>query len=147
METEQDVEGTPSPAPAEEGAAAADREKVTAEMIMKERQESRMLRLGLTEVPSRISTASAVIGGGCCVHLSIEYMPAQSTQSLSKGGVPALVAVAVIDSQGTILLWGKMGVEGYTVKEDIVTTNPGARLTIVTLNAVARVRWCEVFSC
>ncbi len=95
----------------------------------------------------RMVEGAAVIGGGCCVHLSVEYMPSNQLGVLATAKPVALVGVGVLDSQGTLLAWGKLGVEGYAIKEDIITTNPGARLLVVALNAVARVRWCEVFSC
>jgi hypothetical protein len=100
-----------------------------------------------TAALKRMVEGSAVIGGGCCVHLSVEYMPSNQLGVLSSAKPVALVGVGVLDSQGTFLAWGKLGVEGYAIKEDIITTNPGARLLVVALNAVARVRWCEVFSC
>lgn len=86
----------------------------------------------------------AIIGGGCCVSLSVEYMP--SNPSLSSSQV-ATVDVAVTDSAGTAMLWSRGFKEGYHVQECIITTNPGAVLTVVVKSAIARVRWCEVFSC
>jgi hypothetical protein len=55
----------------------------------------------------------------------------------------------VEDSEGTVLLWRKQDPvgAGYQVKQDIVTTKPGAELIVIVQNATARVRWCEVFSC
>jgi hypothetical protein len=85
---------------------------------------------------------TAFIGGGCCVHLSIEYMPTSPTAQ-------SLVAVLVQDADGTLLAWGKTeqpGV-GYQIKECIITTKPGATVTILVVNMTARLRWCEVFSC
>jgi hypothetical protein len=55
--------------------------------------------------------------------------------------------VNVVDSEGCTLTWQKVFQEGYHVKESIITTYPGARLTVTVSNAVARVRWCEIFSC
>lgn len=93
---------------------------------------------------SAIARDSAIIGGGCCVHLSIEYMPANPTIS----NVSSKIVVKVIDSEATGLEWSKEGVlSGYHIKERIITTNPGAKLTVGVVNAIARVRWCEVFSC
>jgi hypothetical protein len=86
----------------------------------------------------------AFIGGGCCVHLSVEFMP----KSLS-GTDSGAVNVTVKDSEGTMLRWGKI-VEpgsGYQIKESIISTNPGAILYLDASNAIARVRWCECFSC
>ena len=86
-----------------------------------------------------------VIGGGCCVHLSMEYMPivpAPISANLS------MSAAMVMDSQGTIMGWGKLFTdEGHHVKECIISTNPGAWLTVISVNSVTRVRWCEIISC
>ena len=50
--------------------------------------------------------AMAYIGGGCCVHLSVEY---------TFIGTESAVAVGVIDSEGTMLIWANRGVSqpGY----------------------------------
>jgi hypothetical protein len=85
----------------------------------------------------------AIIGGGCCVQLSVEYMPA----TVSLQDQVCSVAVEVQDSEGTLLAWKKQFKEGYHVKECIITTYPGAKLAVIVNNAIARVRWCEVFSC
>ena len=86
----------------------------------------------------------AFIGGGCCVHLSIEYMP-DNTLAPAAGAV----AVIVADSDKTVMMWAKLvaATDGYQIHEDIITTHPGAKLTAVVLNVTARVRWCETFSC
>jgi hypothetical protein len=88
-------------------------------------------------------SGTAIIGGGCCVELSVEYMPADptvSTQDLK-------VTVEVVDSEGCTLSWRKTFREGYHVKQAIITTYPGAQLVVLVSGAIARVRWCEVFSC
>ena len=85
----------------------------------------------------------AIIGGGCCVSLSVEYMP--SNVALNPTG--GTVSVQVTDSEGATLVWKKAFKEGYHVKECIITTNPGATLQVQVVNAIARVRWCEIFSC
>ena len=87
-------------------------------------------------------TGVAFIGGGCCVHLSVEYAPEVATKACA-------VAVGVKDSEGTVLIWEKLEPAGihYQVKEGIITTKPGAALMLLVANAVARVRWCEIFSC
>jgi hypothetical protein len=89
-----------------------------------------------------LASAKAFIGGGCCVHISIEYAPATPTAT-------AVVAVMVVDTEGTSLLWEKIAQPGthYQVKENVVTTKPGATVTLFAANATARIRWCEVFSC
>jgi hypothetical protein len=35
----------------------------------------------------------------------------------------------------------------YQIRENIIVTKPGARLDVEVLSLVARVRWCEIFSC
>jgi hypothetical protein len=92
-------------------------------------------------------TGSAIIGGSCCAHLSIEYMPSLSVKE-STEKTPQ-VAVRVIDSEGTTLMWHKTVHPGsiYQIRENIIVTKPGARLDVEVLSLVARVRWCEIFSC
>lgn len=89
----------------------------------------------------QLGLGSAFIGGGCCVHLSIEYAPTGTAD----GGI----AVLVKDSNDTELIWVKAVTHGlgYQIKEGIVTTKPGAHLAVLVEGATARVRWCEVFSC
>ncbi len=98
----------------------------------------------LVERGALAGVGKAFIGGGCCVHLSIEYTPTNPASTL-----PALVVVMIQDSENTMLAWAKLATvsEGYQIKESIMTTKPGARLTVLVLNMTARVRWCEVFSC
>ena len=95
-----------------------------------------------TTTTAAAGTGKAFIGGGCCVHLSVEYAPVAATAAV-------IVIVLVHDSEGTTLAWMKQDPAGghYVVKENIVTTKPGATLTVLASNATVRVRWCEVFSC
>jgi hypothetical protein len=88
----------------------------------------------------RVGLQTGFIGGGCCVHLSVEYTPT--------GTADGLVAVVVKD-QDTELAWLKKVYAGlgYQIKEGVVTTKPGAQLTAMAVGATLRVRWCEVFSC
>ena len=89
-----------------------------------------------------LGTGTAFIGGGCCVHVSIEYAPSTPTAA-------SLVLVIAVDSEGTILGWARLEKPGagYQIKECIVTTKPGANLSVLVMNMTARVRWCEIFSC
>ena len=86
--------------------------------------------------------ATAFIGGGCCVHISLEYAPITATAQ-------SIVAVLVRDTEGTLMLWEKINPPGthYQVKENVVTTKPGATILLFAVNATVRARWCEVFSC
>ena len=96
---------------------------------------------------SSAGSGKAIIGGGCCVQLSVEYMPVEPVLAVDSTSDPCGVTVEVLDSEGCLLVWRKAFMEGYHVKESIITTYPGARLTVRVNNAIARVRWCEVFSC
>ncbi|MDA8051265.1 MAG: hypothetical protein M0002_14900 [Rhodospirillales bacterium] len=89
-----------------------------------------------------LGTATAFIGGGCCVSLSVEYAASVTTQ-------PFIVLIEVTDSEGTAMLWARQENAGtpYRVKEGVITTKPGAKLVAMALNATARVRWCEIFIC
>jgi hypothetical protein len=95
----------------------------------------------ITGRAGQLGLGAAFIGGGCCVHLSIEYTPTGTAD----GGI----AVLVRDSNDTELIWIKTVTRGlgYQIKEGIVTTKPGAHLAVLVEGATARVRWCEVFSC
>jgi hypothetical protein len=88
------------------------------------------------------TTTKAFIGGGCCVHISVEYAPHTPTAA-------SIVMIIVTDTDGTALAWEKREQPGahYQVKENVITTKPGATVTLFAANATARIRWCEVFSC
>lgn len=94
----------------------------------------------------KLDHANAFIGGGCCVHLSVEYMRAHPNID-----EPSSVTLLVVDGNGTAMAWMVLGKEmketGYQIKQGVISTNPGANLTVLALNACVRVRWCEVFSC
>lgn len=89
-----------------------------------------------------IGTGTSFIGGGCCVTLAVEYAASTATAAFE-------VVVLVKDSEGTLLGWGRTEPAGtpYRIHECIITTKPGATLTVEAVNCTARVRWCEVFSC
>jgi hypothetical protein len=91
---------------------------------------------------AQLGVGEAFIGGGCCVSLSVEYTPSSPT-------VQATVAILVSDSEGTTMAWLRVEQPGtgYHVKECVITTKPGAKLAVLVINATARVRWCEIFSC
>ncbi|HEX3754723.1 MAG TPA: hypothetical protein VHV26_06570 [Rhizomicrobium sp.] len=90
----------------------------------------------------KTTTPTAFIGGGCCVHISLEYAPSAATTQ-------SIVGILVKDTEGTILAWEKTNPPGthYQIKENVVTTKPGATIQLLASNATVRARWCEVFSC
>lgn len=103
--------------------------------------EANVSAVGIVARNAAMGLGSAFIGGGCCVHLSVEYTPTSTANGL--------VAILVQDSNDTTLAWIKQVIagRGYQIKEGVVTTKPGAQLTVLVVGATARVRWCEVFSC
>lgn len=94
------------------------------------------------DAPNAVTPATAFVGGGCCVHISLEYAPITATTQ-------SAVAIMVRDTEGTLMLWEKIDPPGthYQVKENVVTTKPGATILLFAVNATVRARWCEVFSC
>lgn len=106
------------------------------------------LRRGMEigKIPYGVQTT--VIGGGCCVHLSMEYMPIFPAPMAPLATTLSMSAAMVMDSKGIIMGWGKVFTdEGHHVKESIISTNPGAWLLVLSVNSVTRVRWCEIISC
>ncbi len=90
----------------------------------------------------KVATATAFVGGGCCVHISLEYAPITATTQ-------SMVGILAKDTEGTVLAWEKTDPPGthYQVKENVVTVKPGATIVLLAVNATVRARWCEVFSC
>lgn len=130
--------------PSESGEKKSSGDNVHAKMAGTESFIRSKEKFELLTRQAAMGTGTAFIGGGCCVHLSVEFMP-----TVGIAETPGLILIMVVDSENTILSWGKLidGDDGYCIKEDIITTNPGATLTVIVLNITARVRWCEVFSC
>ena len=115
----------------------ADTSNITMDVIDKFRRS-----IAIGRAPYSMQTT--VIGGGCCVHLSMEYMPLLPAALANN---VAMIGAMVMDSQGTVLGWGKIFTdEGHQVKECVISTNPGAYLTVIAANAIARARWCEIVS-
>ena len=95
-----------------------------------------------TAAAGSAAPATAFVGGGCCVHISLEYAPITATAQ-------SIVVIIVRDTEGTAMAWEKVSPPGthYQVKENVVTTKPGATIQLLAVNATVRARWCEVFSC
>jgi hypothetical protein len=117
---------------------AAETNNITMSVIEKFRDS-----IAIGRIPASMQTT--IIGGGCCVHLSMEYMPLLPAALANN---VAMIGAMVMDSKGTVLGWGKIFTdEGHQVKECVISTNPGAYLTVIAANAIARARWCEIVSC
>lgn len=127
--------------PLEAPAAAGDEKSATDARFTMQGADS--LRQAVAANRVAFGMKNTVIGGGCCVHLSIEYMQMNPLVPST-----ALTGVLVMDSKATMMAWGKMFTgDGYHVKECIISTHPGARLWVLSVNAITRVRWCEIISC
>jgi hypothetical protein len=55
-------------------------------------------QLGNAAAAGDTTTPTAFIGGGCCVHISIEYAPITATAQ-------SIVGIMVKDTEGTLLVW------------------------------------------
>jgi hypothetical protein len=108
------------------------------------REAKELLADDTTVAREKSAPYRAIIGGCCCVSLSIEYMPADLSITSQ---ADCSVEVGVQDAEGSTLAWLASFKEGYHVKDGIITTYPGAILVLKVTNAIARVRWCETFSC
>jgi hypothetical protein len=127
--------GTTTPAP--EAAPVNVLYETAATASLADEMKKRLV--SLQQKLARGTTGTTFLGGGCCVHLSIEYTSVSPS---------AAVGVIVMDAEGSSLVWAKESIQpGYYIKEGILSTNPGAMLAVMVESAVARVRWCEVFSC
>ncbi|MGH7067547.1 MAG: hypothetical protein ACREFO_18685 [Acetobacteraceae bacterium] len=133
---------TPSQTTGQDGSGIGTLDPVAMAMVQRTRPSMAGAATEALQKGDAIGTGTSFIGGGCCVSLSVEYAPTSPT-------VPYIVLVEVVDSEGTAMLWLRQETAGtpYRVKECIITTKPGAKLTVLTLNCTARVRWCEIFSC
>lgn len=92
------------------------------------------------EADAASSPQEALIGGRCDVHLSLEY--------LVETGATAPEVKLTVTEDGATSTWSDTGIaEGYHVKEDFMSVEPGARVTLEVTDATARLRWCETICC
>lgn len=142
------LESTPGETVKPAGAtkATAGKEKVASTMAATSILSDEVKKLVATQ-QNQMGFDSTFIGGGCCVHLSVEYAIQTALASLRQAPIGD-VMVAVVDADRTMMIWEKAVEQddGYQIKEGIIKTNPGALLYVRVMNAMARVRWCEIFS-
>lgn len=99
-----------------------------------------------TTVPHEIEVApgdpaeTALLGGTSDLHLTVETYVAAGAASPS--------VKVTIDADGSSSTWTDTGIaQGYHVHESVLTTKPGALVTLTSSDATARVRWCETVCC
>lgn len=86
------------------------------------------------------ASGDAMLGGFTTAHLTLEtYVEA--------GAAAPEVKVTVV-KDGTSTTTTSSGLpEGYQMDEDFLTLDPGAKITLEVVDAVARLRWCETVCC
>ncbi|OQZ05082.1 MAG: hypothetical protein B6D34_00585 [Candidatus Brocadia sp. UTAMX1] len=92
-------------------------------------------------VDTAISTRDTFVGGIEDVNLTLEYM--------SDGGTPGTRTVTItITSGGGTTVWKETNIaDGYHVKDDFASIQPGANVKIEVADCKARLRWCETICC
>ena len=97
-------------------------------------------------IPQEVNVDSAtgmkevLIGGTTNASLTLEYAP-------DAGATSPLVKVTV-DLDGSTSTWQETSItDGYHVKSHLLSIEPGARVTLETTEAMARLRWCETVCC
>lgn len=81
-----------------------------------------------------------LVGGTGPVCLSLEYL-------IDAGAGSPTVKVTTA-SEGSSATWSDDApATGYTVRQAVLTVNPGTKVTLAVNNAMARLRWCETMCC
>ena len=89
-----------------------------------------------TATPSK----DGLVGGSRPVFLSIEYL-------VDAGAASPTVKVTTA-AGGSNATWSDdTPVEGYTVRQALLSAAPGTKVTLAVNNAIARLRWCELVCC
>lgn len=105
-----------------------------------ERSNPAMLLGREIEVDAATPSKDGLIGGARPMFLSIEYL-------VEAGAVSPIVKV-ITAAGGAHATWSDdTPVEGYTVRQAILSATPGTKVTLQATNAMARLRWCELVCC
>ena len=94
------------------------------------------------EIDADTTTPSqdGLVGGSRQVFLSLEYL-------VDAGAVSPTVKVTTA-ADGSSATWSDDApVQGYTVRQAVLSAAPGTKLTLAVNNVVARLRWCETVCC
>jgi hypothetical protein len=84
--------------------------------------------------------AESLVGGVSTAHLSLEYLVDTDAASPS-------IKVTVV-SGGSTSTWEETSpATTYQCKGDLMSVEPGTRLTLEASGATARLRWCETICC
>ncbi|MEO8325922.1 MAG: hypothetical protein ABI618_08740 [Nitrospirota bacterium] len=91
-------------------------------------------------VDSATSMKEVLIGGTTNASLTLEYAP-------DAGATSPLVKVTV-EIDGSTSTWQETSMtDGYHVKSQLLSMEPGAKVTLEVTEAMARLRWCEIICC
>lgn len=83
------------------------------------------------------SSQEFLIGGEEAAQLTLEYLKADAATAPS-------IKVVVLGPGGATTTWGEDPVtDGYHVRADVATVEPGSRVTVTTVETIARIRWWE----
>jgi hypothetical protein len=92
------------------------------------------------DVDTATPSKDGLVGGARPVFLSLEY--------LVDAGAASPTVKVVTASGGSSATWSDDApVEGYTVRQAVLSAAPGTKVTVAVNNAIARLRWCELVCC
>lgn len=88
-----------------------------------------------------ITTSKEEFTGGLSdVRLTLEYMPVS-------GAISPEVKVTLTGSGGTST-WDVASIpDGYHIKDDFTSVEPGTKIKLEATECIARLRWCETILC
>ena len=91
-------------------------------------------------VDSATSMKEALIGGTTNASLTLEFAP--------DGGATSPSVKVTVEIGGSISTWQETSMtDGYHVKSQLLSVEPGAKVTLEVTEAMARLRWCETICC
>lgn len=92
------------------------------------------------DVDAATPSKDGMVGGARAVFLSLEYL-------VDAGAASPAVKVTTA-AGGSSATWSDDApVEGYTVRQAVLSAAPGTKVTVSVNNAIARLRWCELVYC
>ena len=84
--------------------------------------------------------ASALIGGTVATALTLEYVP--------DSGASAPTVKVTVEHGGSTSTWEETAIpQGYHVKSQFLSVEPGDKVTLEVAETMARLRWCEAMCC
>ena len=91
-------------------------------------------------VRGQAASPETLVGGVSAVHPTLEYVVEEDAA--------APEVTVTITANGTTITWSESAIaEGYHVKNDLPAVAPGSIVQLETVDATARLRWCERLCC